>query len=154
MPEFLTLARLMTRAGPAEREISTRDNRLRMCDFATRSPFGAERRQFAGRNVVLSVRDMAKAAAALIDLDGVARRILLCPPGWEADKIERAASLAQADALAYDEEGGKPAFAPDIALPVRLPMSPRAEIPGPELETEWVLPTSGTSGPPKLAVHK
>ncbi len=153
MPEVLTLAGLIARAGAANREISTRDHRLGLRDFATSSPFGAERRRFAGRSVVLSVRDMAKAAAALIDLDGLARRILLCPPGWDADKIERAAGLAQADALAYDEDSVKPAFAPDIALPVRLPLSPRAESQGPALETEWILPTSGTSGPPKLAVH-
>jgi acyl-coenzyme A synthetase/AMP-(fatty) acid ligase len=153
MPEVLTLAGLIARVGAANREISTRDHRLGLRDFAELSPFGADRRQFAGRSVVLSVRDMAKAAAALIDLDGLARRILLCPLGFDAGKIERAAVLAQADALAYDEESAKPALALDVALPVRLPMSPRSESRGPQLATEWVLPTSGTSGPPKLAVH-
>ncbi len=46
-----------------------------------------------------------------------------------------------------------PPFACEIALPVRLPLAPRGARPAPRLATEWVLPTSGTSGPPKLAVH-
>jgi acyl-coenzyme A synthetase/AMP-(fatty) acid ligase len=153
MRETPTLAGLIARAGATKREISTRDHRLRLSDFAEGSVFGADRRRFHGRNVVLSVRDMAKAAAALIDLDGAARRILLCPPAWDEAKIESAARLIEADALAFDEEGARPALALDVALPVRLPLTARADALGPAVETEWVLPTSGTSGPPKLAVH-
>src|SRR4051794_34179823 len=121
-----TLRDLIALAGPAARDIATRDHRLALADFARGSPFGAERAGFAGRSVVLSVRDMARAAAALIDLDGLARRILLCPPGWEADKIARAAALAEADALAYDETGALPALPAALPLPVRLPLTPRA----------------------------
>jgi acyl-coenzyme A synthetase/AMP-(fatty) acid ligase len=153
MPEPVTLSRLIASAGAAEREISTPDYCLKLRDFASHSPFGSERRRFTGRSVVLSVRDMAKVAAALIDLDGLARRILLCPPGWGADKMESAASLAQADALACDEDGARPSFSPDVMLPVRLPLTPRGESDNSALETEWILPTSGTSGAPKLAVH-
>src|SRR5947209_6720306 len=69
-----TLRDLIALAGPAARDIATRDHRLALADFAWGSPFGAERAGFAGRSVVLSVRDMASAAAALIDLDGFARR--------------------------------------------------------------------------------
>ena len=60
--------------------------------------------------MVLFVRDMAKAAAALIDLDGCARRILLCPPVWELSRLEAAARDAEADALVYDGEEDTPGF--------------------------------------------
>ena len=153
MPEGATLAGLIARAGAAKREISTREFCLALRDFADCSPFGVERRRFAGRSVVLAVRDMAKAAAALIDLDGLARQILLCPPGWDAAKVERAAEFVEADALAFDENGGAPSFFPAVALPVRLPLSPRGDGDDPPRRTEWILPTSGTSGSPKLAVH-
>jgi acyl-CoA synthetase (AMP-forming)/AMP-acid ligase II len=146
------LADLIARHGAGCREIVTRDHGLSLSDFATRSPFGARRDRFAGRSVVLSVRDMAHAAAALIDLDGLARRILPCPPGWDAETIARAAGLAEADALAHDE-AAPPPFACEFAAPVILPLQPRADSSAPRLQTEWVLPTSGTSGPPKLAVH-
>jgi acyl-coenzyme A synthetase/AMP-(fatty) acid ligase len=152
MPDALTLASLIARSGPGAREISSRDHRLSLADFAQFSPFGAERERFAGRNVVLAVGDMAKAAAALIDLDGLARRILLCPPGLNAEGVARAAVLIEADALAYDEETGPP-LALDVALLVRLPLAPHGGGEAPTLATEWVLPTSGTSGAPKLAVH-
>jgi acyl-coenzyme A synthetase/AMP-(fatty) acid ligase len=96
---------------------------------------------------------MAKAAAALIDLDGLARRILLCPPGWDADKLSAAAAQIEADALAFDDEGPAPALDVEVREPVRLPLQPRATSESAVIETEWVLPTSGTSGPPKFAVH-
>ncbi|MDE3176664.1 MAG: AMP-binding protein [Pseudomonadota bacterium] len=152
MRDPLTLADLIARSGPGARKIATRDHRLALADFAANSPFGADRDRFAGRCVVLHVKDMAKAAAALIDLDGLARRILMCPPGWDAEKTARGAALIEADALAYDEESPV-ALKVDVALPVRLPITPRAARAAPRVETEWVLPTSGTSGPPKLAVH-
>jgi acyl-coenzyme A synthetase/AMP-(fatty) acid ligase len=96
---------------------------------------------------------MAKAAAALIDLDGLARRILLCPPGWDAAKLQSAAAQAEADALVFDEAATTPTLSVDVRLPVRLPLEPRDAFRQTPIETEWILPTSGTSGPPKLAVH-
>ena len=153
MRDTPTLIDLIARSGAGAREIATRDHRLALADFASLSPFGPNRDRFAGRSVLLHVMDMAKAAAALIDLDGLARRILLCPPGWDAYSIARCAALIEADAFAYDEGNPAAALVVDVALPVRLPMAPRGAFEAPRIETEWVLPTSGTSGPPKLAVH-
>ncbi len=96
---------------------------------------------------------MAKAAAALIELDGLARRIVLCPPGWEPWRLESAATTAEADALVFDDDVDAPTIGGSHSIACRLPpqalRSPRFT----ELETEWVLPTSGTTGPPKLVVH-
>ena len=152
MPEAGTLASLIARSARSEGVVSTRDYILPLDAAAHGSPFGADRSAFAGRSVVLVVRDMAKAVAALIDLDGVARRILLCPPNWEQAKLAAAAQLIGADALAFDEECPPRALPVEARHPVRLPLRPGA-VASPTLETEWVLPTSGTSGPPKLAVH-
>ena len=152
-PDGLTLAGLIARSGGARRSLSTRDHVLPFQGFASGSPFGAQRSLFAGRSVALSVRDMAMAAAALIDLDGLARRILLCPPGWDAAKLGAAAKQSEADALAYDEHGDAPGLSGAVSLPVRLPLASTGFKQTETLETEWVLPTSGTSGPPKLAVH-
>jgi len=152
-PDALTLSNLIARSGGAGRVVSTRDHTVPLDGFAASSPFGAEREKFAGRSVALYVGDMAKAAAALIDLDGLARRILLCPPGWDAAKLQSAAAQAEADALAFDADAAAPALAVDLRLPVRLPLEPRAAFKQTAIATEWILPTSGTSGPPKLAVH-
>ena len=145
-----TLHGLIARHGAAKREISTQAHTLRLNDFATHSPFGEERQLFAGRSVVLAVHDMAKAAAALIDLDGLAARIFLVPPGFAPDHLAHAAELLEADALIYE---GEAPFETKLAAQVKFPMRPRAADDAPLCVTEWVLPTSGTSGPPKLAIH-
>ncbi len=66
---------------------------------------------------------MAKAAAALIELDGVARRIVLCPPGAGAEALAALARAADADALVHD--GDAPAPQIDVATRVacRLPLA-------------------------------
>jgi acyl-coenzyme A synthetase/AMP-(fatty) acid ligase len=135
------------------RVITTRDHVLPLDSFERGSSLGSHLASLRGRSVVLFVRDMAKVAAALIDLDACARRILLCPAGWELSRLESAARDAEADALVYDSDEDAPAIPVELEAPCRLPLQqlnqPRAAC----CETEWILPTSGTSGPPKLVAH-
>ena len=102
--------------------------------------------------MALSVDDMAKAAAALIDLDGWARRILLCPPGWGASQLAAAMRDAEADLLVHGGDDDPP-IPVEFAAPCRLPLQKRELTGVARRETEWILPTSGTSGPPKLVAH-
>ncbi len=176
------------------RGIATRDWRLDLDDFAYATSLGAALPRLEGRSVVLAVGDMAKAAAALIELDGLGRRIVLCPPGVAVAGLVALIGAAQADALVYDGDEAAPEAALEILAPCRLPLeslampaspSPRlrgegrgegpgrlhdlaARDPAPHpsllpasgekgpvrrFATEWVMPTSGTSGPPKMVVH-
>jgi acyl-coenzyme A synthetase/AMP-(fatty) acid ligase len=151
--DLLTLKGLIARAGGAGRRIVSRDYALPLDGMESASPFGVGRARLQGRSVVLNVRDMTKAAAALIDLDGFARRILLCPPGFDAAKLEAAARLVEADALVSDEDGAPAGLDVAVRAVARLPLTPCEPPSAGPCETEWVLPTSGTSGPPKLAVH-
>ena len=109
-------------------------------------------RELEGRSVALSVDDMAKAAAALIDLDGWARRILLCPPGWGASQLAAAMRDAEADSLVHGGDDDPP-IPVELAARCRLPLQKRELTGVARRETEWILPTSGTSGPPKLVAH-
>jgi acyl-coenzyme A synthetase/AMP-(fatty) acid ligase len=107
---------------------------------------------FTGRAVLLRVVDPLAAALALIDLDGVARRIVLCPPDVEAAALPGVIAAAGVDVVASDDMPG--AWAGGLAearigFPIR-PLdgpTPRA------VATEWVMFTSGTSGPPKMVTH-
>ena len=110
------------------------------------------RSELEGRSVALSVDDMAKAAAALIDLDGWARRILLCPPGWGASQLAAAMRDAEADSIVHGADGDPP-IPVEVAAPCRLPLQKLEWTREARRETEWILPTSGTSGPPKLVAH-
>jgi acyl-coenzyme A synthetase/AMP-(fatty) acid ligase len=135
------------------RVIATRDYVLPLDKFDHASSLGSDVTRLHGRSVVLSVRDMAKVAAALIDLDGCARRILLVPPGWESWRLDVAARDAETDAVVYDDEDvATPAYI-EHAVPCRLPLEPLDSPRFANWETEWILPTSGTTGPPKLVRH-
>jgi acyl-coenzyme A synthetase/AMP-(fatty) acid ligase len=153
LSETLNLAHLIEKAGGRGRVVATRDHVLPLDGFACASSLGPHLAHLRNRSVVLWVGDMAKAAAALIDLDGWARRIVLCPPEWQPSRLETVVRDAEADALVHDAEAEAPPLPIEFAAPCQLPLqrlnSPRAA----SRETEWILPTSGTSGPPKLVAH-
>ena len=153
MPETPNLAALVQRKGGPGRIIATRDHALPLEEFGRATCLGSRLARLRGRSIVLAVRDMAKAAAALIDLDGWARRILLCPPGWDSWRLESAAREAKADALVFDGDSDAPQIPVELAVACRLPLQPLRAPRSTCCETEWILPTSGTSGPPKLVVH-
>jgi acyl-coenzyme A synthetase/AMP-(fatty) acid ligase len=135
------------------RVVATRDYVLALDEFEHASSLGPDLTRLRGRSVVLSVRDTAKVAAALIDLDGCARRILLAPPGWDSRRLEAAASDAEADVLVHDAEGAGTLTSVELAVVCRLPLHPMSSPRIANLETEWILPTSGTTGAPKLVRH-
>ena len=105
------------------RAVATREHVLPLDDFARASSLGSHLAALEGRSVVLFVRDMAKAAAALIDLDGWARRIMLCPPGWAPAQLGAVVREAEADALVHDDDEA-PAIAMPLAAPCGLPLQP------------------------------
>lgn len=89
---------------------------------------------------MLAVREQFDAALALMALDGVAARIVVCAPDLPDDHRAAIAAKAAVDcivddawiaahSIVVDEERGEP------------------------LETEWLLLTSGTTGVPKLVSH-
>ena len=117
MPEAPTLAGLdcARRRGGAR----NLDARHRACRCAS-SPAARRSAPIAaaspGASSCSRSRDMAKAAAALIDLDGLARRILLCPPGWEAAKIARAGRARRGRRARSTTKTTPPPFGFDLAL--------------------------------------
>ena len=153
LPETANLAGLIQGRTSRRRVVVTRDHVLPLDDFERASSLGSHLASLRGRSVVIFVRDMAKAAAALIDLDGCARRILLCPQGWELSRLESAARDAEADALVYDSDEDAPAIPVELEAPCRLPLQQLNQLRVACCETEWILPTSGTSGPPNLVAH-
>ena len=152
MSEALTLQSLIAVHGSRGRTVETPDHCLQLADFTGSTSLACELGALADRSVLLHVRDMATAAAALIELDGLARRLVLAPPGWDAEALASAARDAEADAFVHDSDV-IPAIKLNLCVPATLPLRPCGERPSAPRETEWVLPTSGTSGAPKLVVH-
>jgi acyl-coenzyme A synthetase/AMP-(fatty) acid ligase len=119
------------------------------------SAFGGRLDALCGRSVLLVVREQLNAAVALIELDGIARRIVICTPDVPLDHMRAIAANAEVDALVYDEGTPDPqAFG--VALQVACDAKSVAAQPAGVREfrqTEWVLLTSGTTGVPKLVGH-
>jgi acyl-coenzyme A synthetase/AMP-(fatty) acid ligase len=104
--------------------------------------------------VLVATTDQLTAALALIELDGVARRLVLCPPDLPLSHLPFVMDSADVDAIVSDRsslELDHPA-AKDVVQcsPTIVPANCEC---GPSYQTEWVLLTSGTTGLPKLAAH-
>jgi acyl-coenzyme A synthetase/AMP-(fatty) acid ligase len=113
---------------------------------------GDEAANMADRSIVLVARDQLAAAKALVSLDGLVRRIVLCPPDLPLDHLVAIAADAEGDAVVTNRPEAD--FA-DRDLPPRifLDNSVRRFDAPPPIATEWVLLTSGTTGVPKMVVH-
>jgi acyl-coenzyme A synthetase/AMP-(fatty) acid ligase len=104
--------------------------------------------------VLLAAKDQLAAALALIELDGIARRIVLCPPDLPDEHVPSVIDTAQCDAIVSDRTRSGPGCSQVACFvtcaPVILPAEPQWR--GGH-QTEWILLTSGTTGLPKLVVH-
>jgi acyl-coenzyme A synthetase/AMP-(fatty) acid ligase len=119
-------------------------------DRRTRWVWGAAA-ALADRSVVVATRDQLSAALALIELNGRARRLTLCPPDVPPDQYAALAVRAGADAIVTDVDRAANGELLHIRCNDAWLRAPR-QCP-PHRETEWVLLTSGTAGPPKMVRH-
>lgn len=130
------------------------DRRIALADLARATSLDTAPAELAGRAVLIATADQLTTALALVELHGVARRIVLCPPDLAPE--HRAAVIADAcvDVIVCNDATS---FS-DPALTARRVVSsstltPCPHLPAADLDTEWVLLTSGTTGRPKMVVH-
>jgi acyl-coenzyme A synthetase/AMP-(fatty) acid ligase len=104
-----------------------------------------------GRSVLIAVKSQLSAALALLELDGVARRMVLCTPDLSEAQLAEVAAIAEADTVIIDEGAAAPAglLAMTTSTDLWALDTPR----GAGEQTQWVLLTSGTTGLPKLVLH-
>src|SRR5690349_2959563 len=75
-----------------------------LADLRGATSLGGRLQELAGRSVLLAARDQLPAALALIELDGIARRVVLCPPDLAAAHLPDIAANAEADAIVSDRD--------------------------------------------------
>jgi len=125
----------------------------RISDLKDGTSFGGRLAELAGKSVAVATGHQLTTALALIELDGVARRVTILPPDVDPGHLAALFAGAEIDAVIVD--AATPAHAA-FELPLRIDCSAAivpAQIPDSVAETEWVLLTSGTTGAPKLAAH-
>ena len=126
---------------------------VRLADLENGSSLAGQLEGLRERSVVVAVSDPLTAALVMIELDGWARRMVLCPAGTAPEHMPHVARTAEADAWVSDA-GGEP-----TSIPVAVHGKARADLQRRSMarqarrETEWVLLTSGTTGAPKLVLH-
>jgi acyl-coenzyme A synthetase/AMP-(fatty) acid ligase len=125
-------------SGPETGAFHSPSGSVAFQELAGGSILGGRLEAFRGRSVLLAMREQLGTALALLELDGVARRLVLCTPDLSAEQLALVGATAEAD-LVLDSVAEKPA--PE---PLRRRVSET---------TEWILLTSGTTGAPKLVMH-
>jgi acyl-coenzyme A synthetase/AMP-(fatty) acid ligase len=110
--------------------------------------------ELGGRSVLVMTTSQFTTASALIELDGIARRIVLCPPDLALGHLPFVIETAEVDAIVSDRTTfglGGPRHL--IFCPCSREIAPGNYDRTTLHETEWILLTSGTTGAPKLVVH-
>ncbi len=145
----------LTKAGGlAGRSIRGASESVSLSDLAGGSSLGGWLEELRDRSVLLATKDQFATAIALIELDGIARRVVLYPGDLPREHIPTVVANAEIDTQVSDfasSESGAPNVSIVVTNSAKLVPVDRER--GSSRETEWVLLTSGTTGLPKLTVH-
>ena len=115
-------------------------------------PSGVE--NLRGRSVLIASADPFLVVLALIELDGLARRLTLYPPDLALEYLPYVMCHAEVDVVVSDGSflsGASIGAAHHALCTPRL--VPRVHASQERLPTEWILLTSGTTGRPKMVLH-
>jgi len=108
--------------------------------------------ELSGRSVLLVAAGQFLSALAMLEIDGVARRMLLCPPDLNADHIRSLVEDAEIDVVVTDQPARWAASGIKLVVTAEESLRPATRMQT-ERATEWLMLTSGTSGLPKIVRH-
>lgn len=134
------------------RTISDAELLVSLTDILEHTCLGDRLGELSGRSVLLSTSDQLTSGLVMIELDGVARRMLLCPPDLNPAHLQSLMQDAEIDAVVTDHpeqwENAEGRLIVHAQAPAKAAAKARTE-----RATEWLMLTSGTSGVPKIVGH-
>ena len=138
--------------GLKGRTLSDARHAASLTDISDQTCLKGRLAELSGRSVLLAVSSQFLAALVMLEIDGIARRMLLCPPDLNSDHLQALIEDAEIDAVVTDRHDRFASLG--IALVAtaseELMAAPRAQT---ERATEWLMLTSGTLGLPKIVGH-
>src|SRR6201996_957264 len=138
--------------GLEGRAISDARHSASLTDITDQTCLEGRLAELSGRSVLLAVTSQFLSALVMLEIDGIARRMLLCPPDLNADHLQAIVEDAEIDAVVTDqpERFAGSGIALVVTASEQLKCAPRART---ERATEWLMLTSGTLGLPKIVSH-
>jgi acyl-coenzyme A synthetase/AMP-(fatty) acid ligase len=131
-----------------------RDASVALSDLVHGSALAGRGEELRGQSVIVATKDQLTAALALIELDGIARRLVLYPSDLPPEHLSFVMNAAAAGAIVSDRPELGPCASQAGSFVTCSPKIVTANYNrNQNLETEWILLTSGTTGHPKLVVH-
>src|ERR1700736_3397390 len=86
-------------AADRGRDLHGRSISVALGDLVRGTSLGGRLPELAGRSVLVATGDQLTAALTLIELDGVARRVILCPPDVPPEHLASVIADAEVDAV-------------------------------------------------------
>ena len=144
------LASLIARSGGEGRWLWDGVREVSLPSAISETRLGGRRDALAGKAVLIRTRDQLSAALLLIELDSVAKRLIIAPPDLDDAHLLFVIEDGQVDAVVGDLP---PAEHLAVAhVPLTEPQ-PRTRSSIAHRRSEWVMFTSGTTGRPKMVAH-
>ena len=134
------------------RTLSDTQHSVSLTDVLSQTVLGGRLQELSGRSILLKLSDQLRSGLAMIELDGVACRMLLCPPDLNPAHLDVLIADAEIDAVVTDEPESWTEFGITRVVTAQLPLT-TATAAQTQRATEWLMLTSGTSGVPKIAAH-
>ncbi len=148
-----SLRTLTLAPGVAGRFVADDASRVMLQGLATGSALTGGPDGLLGRRVMVTTGPQLPTVLAMLELDGIAARVLLCPPDLPPEHLPAILAEAQVDAIVTDGTGlAAPGDALRVACRSDFGGGPPSSL-GRTMATEWVLFTSGTTGRPKMVKH-
>ncbi|HEX3937120.1 MAG TPA: fatty acid--CoA ligase family protein [Xanthobacteraceae bacterium] len=140
--------------GPAERFLFDRHTRARLLDLTDGTSLAGRLAELAGKSLLVATSSQLTTALALIELDGIARRLTILPPDIDPGHFAAIIAGADIDSVVLDRNSPtNTAFERLGRVICTADVAPARQLPAPSRITEWVMLTSGTTGVPKMVVH-
>ena len=121
---------------------------VNLAELSRGSCLAAPLDELRGASVLVLTKHQLPSALALIELDGVARRVVVCPLDLQPEHLPSIMETAKIDTVVGDRCLGVSRF-----VPCSTQITPAHRVRRCCQRTEWVLMTSGTTGVPKLVAH-